>query len=128
MSMPTLLGLSLGGIVILKAIHEGAPFTRAIIDSSPSTVTQFVCPEAFNPVENLPQHAPNMLIITGSRDRVIPPEASEELVSRARASGAQVFCCEECGHPLMDADPELRTRRFRKIAHFFGEAHDNAGH
>lgn len=121
-----LLGLSLGGIVILKAIHEGARFTRAIIDSSPSTVTQFVCPQVFNPVENLPQDASSMLIITGGRDRVIPPEASEELVSKARASGAQVFRCDECGHPLMDADPDLRARRFREIARFFAERDDNA--
>jgi alpha-beta hydrolase superfamily lysophospholipase len=121
-----LLGLSLGGIVILKATHEGTPYTRAIVDSSPSTVTQFACPEAFNPVENLPEDASQMLFITGGRDRVIPPEASAKLVSRARASGAQVFRCEECGHPLMDADPELRERRFREIARFFAETDDRA--
>lgn len=112
-----LLGLSLGGVVILKAID--ARYTRAIIDSLPSTVTQFGCPETFNPVENLPQDASSLLIITGGRDRVIPPEASEELVSKAQASGAQVFRCDECGHPLMDADPVLRARRFREIARFF---------
>jgi alpha-beta hydrolase superfamily lysophospholipase len=113
-----LLGMSLGGIVILKAIHEGAPYTRAIIDSSPSTVTRFACPRAFNPVDNLPQDASRMLVITGGRDRVIPPEASAELVATARSHGAQTLHCDECGHPLMDADPELRAWRFRQIAAF----------
>ncbi len=115
-----LVGLSLGGIVILKAIHDGAPFTRAIIDSSPSTVSQFFCPETFDPVANLPRAASNMLIITGGRDRVIPPHASEALVSKARASGAQTYHCAECGHPLMDAAPRLRERRFAEMARFLG--------
>lgn len=114
-----LLGLSMGGIVLLKAIHEGAPFTKVIIDSSPSTVSQYFCPKVFNPVENLPDDASNMLMITGGRDHVIPPSASEELISAARGSGAHVFFCAECGHPLMDADPHLRAQRFRVIERFF---------
>ncbi len=114
-----LLGLSLGGIVILTAIHEGAPFTRAIVDSSPSTVGRFFCPKSFDPVENLPADASRLLIITGGRDRVISPSASRDLVSRARAAGARIYFCAECGHPLMDVDPELRARRFRAMARFF---------
>lgn len=113
-----LLGLSIGGIVILKAIREGAPYTRAIVDSSPSTVTQFVCPKAFDPIENLPQDASRMLVITGGADRIIPPKASAALVATARSRGAQTLHCEACGHPLMNADPELRAWRFREIAAF----------
>jgi alpha-beta hydrolase superfamily lysophospholipase len=122
-----LLGMSMGGIVILKAIHEGAPFTRAIVDSSPSTVTQFLCPKAFNPIANLPADPSRLLIITAGRDRVIPPTASEELVARAQAAGAEVFTCAECRHPLADTDPELLARRFREIARFLSNSSERDG-
>ena len=114
-----LLGLSLGGIVMLKAIREGASFTRATIDSSPSTVTQFLCPDTFNPMANVPRDASDLLIITGGGDRVIPPRVSAELVATARAAGARTWHCEACRHPLMDADPELQARRLGEIARFF---------
>lgn len=121
-----LLGMSLGGIVILKAIHDGAPFTSAVVDSSPSTVTQFFCPRAFNPTANLPSDASHLLVITAGRDRVIPPAASEEFVSGAQAAGARVFHCAECQHPLTDTDPELIARRFREIARFFSDMDESA--
>ena len=113
-----LYGISLGAAVILNAIGSGVHFDRAVIDSSPSRFSNHGCPEAIDPIKNLPEDSSNILVITGQIDRVLKPAMTSELRVLAESRGAKVFDGKDYAHPFMDLDPAIHQDRMRRIMDF----------
>lgn len=118
-----LYGLSMGGVMLLNAAGSSGDYDAAVIDSSPSRITSFGCPEAYDPVRHLPQDGVRLMIILGDRDTVVPAADVEELASVAQSRGATVLHDAEFAHPFMDASYETHRRRFRAIADFLNRLH-----
>ncbi len=113
-----LYGISLGAAVILNAIGSGVQFDRAVIDSSPSKFSNYGCPEEIDPINNLPEDASNILVITGQIDRVLKPAMTSELRVLAERRGAKVFDGKDYAHPFMDLDSAIHKDRMRRIINF----------
>lgn len=113
-----LYGMSFGGIVLLNVIGSGARFDRAVIDSTPSTVSNYGCPENYDPVANLPADASGLLLISGDRDRVVTAKDSAALLDAAEARGARSMRSPDFAHPFMDNDPAVALTRRRLIQEF----------
>ncbi len=113
-----LYGISLGAAVILNAIGSGVQFDRAVIDSSPSKFSNYGCPEEIDPINNLPEDASNILIITGQIDRVLKPAMTSELRVLAERRGAKVFDGKDYAHPFMDLDSAIHKDRMTLIINF----------
>ena len=75
-----LYGLSMGGIVLLNAVGRSQTYTRLVVDSSPSRISDFGCPERYDPVVHLPEDSSRLMIISGAKDQVITPSQMDELV------------------------------------------------
>lgn len=118
-----LYGLSMGGVMLLNAAGASADYDAAVIDSSPSRITPFGCPAAYDPVRHLPADGARVMIILGGRDTVVPAADVEELATTAKSRGATVLHDEEFAHPFMDASFDTHRRRFRAIADFLGRFH-----
>lgn len=113
-----LYGVSFGGIVVANLINAHPQFERAAIDSAPSRVSGYGCPRDYDPVENLPRDASNMLLINGMRDTVVPARQSAEMLDAAEQRGATVIRSEQYAHPFQDYDPQVRLARNRQIRAF----------
>ncbi|MCU7845964.1 MAG: alpha/beta hydrolase [Candidatus Thiodiazotropha sp. (ex Monitilora ramsayi)] len=113
-----LYGISLGGAVLSNVIGTGAAYDRAVIDSSPSRFSPFGCPRTIDPVENLPDNAENILIITGAIDTVLPPDMTSELREVAHSRGATVFDGHDYSHPFMDRDRVIHRNRMDRVIEF----------
>lgn len=113
-----LYGMSFGGIVLLSVIGTGAVFDRAVIDSTPATVSSYGCPKQYDPVRNLPEDASRLLLISGARDRVVPAADSAGLVDAAAERGSHAVRSPDFAHPFMDKDPAVRDAR-QKLIHSF---------
>jgi len=113
-----LYGMSFGGIVLLNVLGRGAPFDRAVIDSTPARISNFGCPERYDPVANLPANTAGMLLINGARDNVVPAEDSDELLDSAAARGARTVKSPDFDHPFMDRDTRIHEERQTLIRTF----------
>lgn len=113
-----LYGMSFGGIVLLNVIGTGAAFDRAVIDSTPSTVSNYGCPRRYDPVVNLPADATRLLLIAGRQDRVVTMEDSALLLDTAAARGADTERSPEFAHPFMDKAPIVAEARRQRIQAF----------
>lgn len=113
-----LYGMSFGGIILLKVIGSGAAFDRAVIDSTPSLVSNYGCPQRYDPIRNLPEDASRMLLISGARDRVVPAEDSAALLDAAAERGAHVVHSRDFAHPFMDKDPAIVGKRRQQVLNF----------
>jgi len=113
-----LYGMSFGGIVLLNVIGTGAAFDRALIDSTPSTVSNYGCPQRYDPVVNLPADASRLMLISGERDRVITAEDSALLLDTAEARGAHTVRSPVFAHPFMDKDSMVAEERRQRIHTF----------
>ncbi len=109
--------MSFGGIVLLKALKERRGDLIAI-DSTPSRLSDYGCPKAYDPVSNLPAEASNLFFIAGGQDRVVPPAMSRELVETARERGPLVLRDPEMTHPFQDRNPLVRDRRMQAVTTF----------
>jgi hypothetical protein len=114
-----LYGMSLGGVFLLNAVAAGVDHDAALIDSAPSRISGYGCPQRFDPVEKLPRDGARLGFIYGHRDTVIPPGAWRELSETARTRGAVVFERADLAHPLMDVDRWSRQARFDLVREFF---------
>jgi hypothetical protein len=114
-----LYGMSLGGVFLLNAVTASVDYDAALIDSAPSRISGYGCPQQFDPVENLPRDGARLGFIFGHRDTVVPPDAWRELSETARARGAVVFERADLAHPLMDVDRRTRQARFDMVREFF---------
>jgi len=113
-----LYGISLGGAVMMNAIGSGAQFDAAVIDSSPSRFSPFGCPQKIDPVNNLPQDAKNLLVITGQLDQVLKANMTSELRDSAKNRNAKIFDGKAYAHPFMDRSQAIHLERMAMIIEF----------
>lgn len=111
-------GMSFGGIVLLNALNGMTEDRMIVIDSTPSRLSDYGCPQAYDPVVNLPNDASNFLFIVGLRDHVVKEARSEELVELAKVRGGIVIVDPEMAHPFMDQNRSVHTRRIDTVKSF----------
>ncbi|MCW8107538.1 alpha/beta hydrolase [Alteromonas ponticola] len=118
-----LYGVSLGGAVITNVISKGVQYDRAVIDSSPSRFSPYGCPDWLDPVNNIPEKVPNVMVITGSIDGVLGPDMTTELREKAVDHGATGFNGSNYNHPFMDTDESIHAQRMEMIVNFLDTQH-----
>ncbi len=111
-------GMSFGGIVVLNALKSSPGDHRVVIDSTPSRLSGYGCPETYDPVRNLPQHGANHLMIVGLRDHVVTAAQSQELLETAAQRGATIVRDPEFSHPFMDQSLSVHRRRLQAVQGF----------
>jgi alpha/beta superfamily hydrolase len=114
-----LYGISLGGAVMMNAIGSGVEYDSAVIDSSPSRFSGFGCPERIDPINNLPEDASNIFVITGKMDQVLNPEMTSPFRIEAQRRGASVLDGEDFSHPYMDQNPKVHKVRKKLVLDYF---------
>ena len=114
-----LYGISMGGVILLNAVGQSQAYTRLVVDSSPSRISDFGCPERFDPVAHLPEDSSRLMIVTGSQDQVVRPSQMDEMVRVARARQGRVLQDNEFAHPYQDHSPATHRRRQNEVATFF---------
>jgi alpha/beta superfamily hydrolase len=112
-------GISIGGVILLNAVGRNHNFDAAVIDSSPSYISNYGCPESYNPMRHLPQDSSHIMIISGVRDLIVSPLQMAELIRIGSNRGAFVFRGVELSHPFQDRSPVIHRRRLNKILDFF---------
>lgn len=119
-------GMSFGGILLLNALKERQQGDRIVIDSTPGRLSDYGCPQAYDPVSNFPEEASNFLFIAGGRDDVVTSAMSGELINMAQEHGAIVLRDPEMGHPFMDRNQVIHDRRMETVRSFLlqGEVAD----
>lgn len=110
--------MSFGGIVVLNALKLKLGDHRVVIDSTPSRLSDYGCPEAYDPVRNLPEHGLNHLMIAGSKDHVVSPRQSKELLDVAQKRGASILRDPQLSHPFMDRDKSVHKGRMKAVMAF----------
>ena len=113
-----LYGISMGGVVLLNSSGLGQAYTRLVVDSSPSRISDLGCPDRYDPVANLPEDSSRIMIISGDKDRVVTPAQMEELGRVAGARRARVVRENEFAHPYQDSNQATHRRRQNQIAKF----------
>lgn len=113
-----LYGISFGGIVMSNLIGSGVEFDRAVIDSSPSRLSNHGCQKQYDPVLNVPQDASRIMLITGEKDRVVKPADSQELRATIEQHGGLSVFHPDFAHPFMDASMEIHRARMALIKRF----------
>lgn len=114
-----LYGMSFGGIVLLNVVGSGIAFDRAVIDSTPSRVSNFGCPEKYDPVVNFPEDGSRFLLLAGEQDKVVPIKNSKELIELAKTRGSRTEVRPDYAHPFMDSDIRIHRARLELITSFF---------
>jgi alpha-beta hydrolase superfamily lysophospholipase len=114
-----LYGMSLGGIILLNAVGASGEYSALVVDSSPSRIASYGCPESYDPVKQLPADSSRIMILGGERDRVVRMADMQELMRVAQSRGAQVLRQPELAHPFQDATRDIHLRRFQAVADFF---------
>ncbi len=111
-----LYGVSLGGMVMMNAIGSGVEFDAAVIDSAPSRLSSYGCPDRIDPVNHLSEAvAPKLLIITGKRDQVLGSKDTRELREKAGELGAKTYNGDDFAHPYMDRAFDVHLQRARLV-------------
>src|SRR5262245_56366559 len=113
-----LYGISMGGIVLLNVVGQSQTYTRLVVDSSPSRISDFGCPERYDPVVHLPEDSSRLMMISGARDQVVTPAQMDELVRVARSHGGRVLVDNEFAHPYQDLSDAIHRRRQNEVAAF----------
>ncbi|MEW8508234.1 MAG: alpha/beta fold hydrolase [Candidatus Thiodiazotropha sp.] len=119
-----LYGISLGGAVILNAIGSGVEYDLAVIDSSPSRFSDYGCPETIDPINNIPNDASRLFVITGKTDQVLSSHMTTPLRVEAQQRRASVLDGENFSHPYMDRDPDVHRARQKLVLDFFTQPRD----
>jgi len=110
-----LYGISLGGAVMLNVIGAGIEYDAAVIDSAPSALSPFGCPETIDPVKNLPKNSDKILVITAQKDSVLPSSMTTPLREAAKERGAKTLEGEDYDHPFADRDLDIHRKRMKMI-------------
>jgi alpha/beta superfamily hydrolase len=111
--------MSFGGIALLDGFAAHAEPDLVIVDSTPSRLSDYGCPPAYDPVNNLPEDCSRFLFIAGRNDRVVTPAMSEALLEAAQQRGASILRDETFAHPFMDPSWQARRRRMEVIEAYF---------
>ena len=101
--------------MLLDALRQQTGDMTVIIDSTPSRLSDYGCPATHDPINNLPRDASNLLVIAGTRDQVVKPETSRELLELAENRGATVLRNPAWGHPFMDSHTQQRLQAVRQF-------------
>ncbi len=117
-----LYGASFGGVIFLHAIGAGVHYDAAVVDSVPSRITGYGCPEALNPIRHVPEDSSRIMIIVGGRDAVVPPEDSRDLARLIQQRNGTLVEREDFAHPFQDADPAIARSRRRLLLRFLMDA------
>jgi len=116
-----LYGVSLGGAVMLNVIGSGVEYDAAVIDSSPSLLSEHGCPERIDPIVNLPNDSSKLLVITGKKDPVLKETMTSKLRESASVKGAKVISGEDFSHPFMDQSTTIHNKRMSLVlGHLLG--------
>lgn len=115
---PLLYGISMGGVVLLNALGRSQAYTRLVVDSSPSRISNLGCPKRYDPVGHVPEDGSRLMIISGERDTVVPPRQMDELIRIAGSRGARILQEKEFAHPYQDSSHETHRRRQNAVAAF----------
>jgi hypothetical protein len=108
----------MGGIVLLNAVGRSQTYTRLVVDSSPSRISDFGCPERYDPVVHLPEDSSRLMIVSGARDQVVTPAQMAELVRVGRSRRGRVLLDDEFAHPYQDSSDAVHRRRQNEVAAF----------
>ena len=109
---------SFGGIVLLDGLEGQLDLDRVVIDSSPSRLSTYGCPEHYDPVSHLPDDCSHCLFISGRRDTVVTPSMTKELLSEAVKRKASIVNDVDFAHPFMEPAPSLHQQRMDIIERF----------
>lgn len=109
---------SFGGILLLDAYEAGSALDKVVIDSSPARLSDYGCPQEFDPIANLPTDCSRFLFIMGLQDDVVTPSMTRPLLEQAETCKAQVVRDMSFRHPFMDPDPTNHQRRMKLIEDF----------
>jgi alpha/beta superfamily hydrolase len=110
--------MSFGGIAFLNGFAQHTRLDRIIVDSTPSRLSDYGCPPAYDPVNHIPDDCSHCMFIVGQNDRVIPFPMSQELVDKAQQKSAVILRDEEFGHPFMDYDWLVHRRRMKVVEEY----------
>jgi predicted alpha/beta-fold hydrolase len=110
-----LYGISLGGAITLNVIGSDVEYDAAVIDSSPSVLSTFGCPQRIDPVINLPKDASKLLVITGKKDNVLTQEMLSPLREAAHKRDAKTVNGENYAHPFNDRNRDIHNQRMELI-------------
>lgn len=113
-----LYGISMGGVVLLNSSGRSQAYTRLVVDSSPSRISNLGCPERYDPVVHLPDDSSRILIISGDKDRVVGPSQMAELIQVAESRRGRVLQDNEFAHPYQDFSDAIHRRRQNEVAAF----------
>ena len=113
--------MSFGGIVAINVLKENQGDKFVVIDSTPSRISVYGCPIAYDPVENVPRDASRYLIIAGGSDTIVKPRLSKELTEKLLKNGAVLYKNESLAHPFMDKSIEMHNLRLKKVKEFLIE-------
>ena len=113
-----LYGISMGGIILLNAVGRSQMYTRLVVDSSPSRISDFGCPERYDPVVHLPEDSSRLMIISGAKDQVVTPSQMDELVRVGGSRRGRVLLDNEFAHPYQDLSDAIHRRRQNEVAAF----------
>jgi alpha/beta superfamily hydrolase len=113
-----LYGFYFGGVILLNVVGSGIAFDRAVIDSTPSRVSNLGCPERYDPVVNFPTAGSRFLFVAGNQDKVVPIKNSQELINLAKTRGSRIEVRPDYAHPLMDSDIRVHLARLDLISSF----------
>jgi hypothetical protein len=116
-----LYGISMGGVILLNAVGSSDLYTRLAVDSSPARISNLGCPERYDPVAHLPLDGARMMVISGGRDRVVPPRQMDELIRVAQARGARIVRDSQLAHPYQDSSAAVHQRRQHEVATFLSQ-------
>ncbi|OOZ38211.1 hypothetical protein BOW52_09025 [Solemya elarraichensis gill symbiont] len=106
--------MSFGGIAFLNGFEKHARLDRIIVDTSPSRLSNYGCPAAYDPINHLPDNCSHFMFIVGQNDGVITPSMSQELIEKAQKRGAVILREKNFGHPFMDYDWLTDRRRMKR--------------
>lgn len=113
---------SFGGLVALHSLGGKVDYDKMIVDSIPGSAASVVgCPVSYDPIENIPQDARNLLFIRSGRDHLFSRAQFDELFKVATQRGAQLLEDNEFHHPLSYAsgEPGIHQQRLSVIVKFF---------
>ena len=112
-----LYGISLGGVIFTKIAAENIRYSALVLDSVPHAIPWYAgCPDAYDPVENLPKLCSNWFVIAGGRDKVIGSRA-RKLLKKTASCKAQGLEKKSYGHIFTDNVANTRER-LQKAAAF----------
>lgn len=108
---------SFGGVVALNSYPDGKPFRRVVVDSVPARPGQmgFNCRPSYDPVDKVSRSCPNLTLMHGTSDWVVPRKYTQPLIDAVRACGGVLDIEESRGHPFQIEWQSSRARRVKAM-------------